>query len=101
MLENKDYEIIPSHEDEQAWNVRILTGNYTETVIKYGTVAFNKIKGHMSYDFFIVSTPDEKLTTNDSCFQDYAGAILENIMARGIEEGSVLAREIPNDKANR
>ena len=35
MKENVDYEIVPSYEDEQAWNVRILKGPYTQTVIKY------------------------------------------------------------------
>ena len=54
MKENVDYEIIPSYEDEQAWNVRILKGPYTQTVIKYGTVAFNKIKDNMSFNFHIV-----------------------------------------------
>ena len=41
LVENKDYEIIPDKGDEQAWNVRVLSGLYTETVLKYGVVKFN------------------------------------------------------------
>ena len=32
LTENKHYEIIPDKEDEKAWNVRILSGTFTETV---------------------------------------------------------------------
>ena len=42
LVENKDYEIIPDKGDEQAWNVRVLSGLYTETVLKYGVVKLAK-----------------------------------------------------------
>ena len=38
LKENKHYEIIPDKGDDQAWNVRILSGTFTETVLKYGVV---------------------------------------------------------------
>ena len=41
LKENKHYEIIPDKGDDQAWNVRILSGTFTETVLKYGVVKFN------------------------------------------------------------
>ena len=41
LTENKHYEIIPDKGDDQAWNVRILSGTFTETVLKYGVVKFN------------------------------------------------------------
>ena len=56
LVENKDYEIIPDKGDEQAWNVRVLSGLYTETVLKYGVVKFNG-KGkekYMSFNFDII-----------------------------------------------
>ena len=43
MEEGVNYEIIPDKVDEQAWNVRILTGPFTETVLKYGVIKFNEI----------------------------------------------------------
>ena len=97
MKENVDYEIIPSSEDEQAWNVRELKGPYTQTVLKYGTVAFNKVKDNMSFNFNIVYTPDTELTTEDYDLQDFAGHMLEKIIAAGIKEGSIATREIVDD----
>ena len=38
MKENVGYEIIPDKADDVAWNVRVLKGPYTETVLKFGTI---------------------------------------------------------------
>ena len=100
MKEKVDYEIIPDQADEQAWNVRILTGPYTETVIKYGTVKFNEIPKNMSFNFDIVSSPDESLSVDDIDLQDFVGLMLEKIMVKGIEEGSVITKEVENGKDN-
>ena len=102
LVENKDYEIIPDKGDEQAWNVRVLSGLYTETVLKYGVVKFNG-KGkekYMSFNFDIIYTPDTELTKESVELQDFAGLKLEQIMARGIEEGNVITRDIKENNAN-
>ena len=103
LVENKDYEIIPDKGDEQAWNVRVLSGLYTETVLKYGVVKFNG-KGkekYMSFNFDIIYTPDTELTKESVELQEFAGLMLEQIMARGIEEGNVITREVKDeDKSN-
>jgi len=102
LVENKDYEIIPDKGDEQAWNVRVLSGLYTETVLKYGVVKFNG-KGkekYMSFNFDIIYTPDTELTKESVELQEFAGLMLEKIMARGIEEGTVITREIKENNAN-
>ena len=99
LVENKDYEIIPDKGDEQAWNVRILSGTFTETVLKFGVVKFNG-KGkdkYMSFNFDIVYTPDTELTKDNVKLQEFAGIMLEQIMARGIEEGNVLTREVKDE----
>ena len=94
MLENVDYEIIPDKGDDQAWNVRVLTGQYTETVLKYGVVKFNEIPKNMTFNFEIVYSPDTELTIEDTNLQDFAGEMLEKIMAQGIKDGEVITREI-------
>ena len=102
LVENKDYEIIPDKGDEQAWNVRVLSGLYTETVLKYGVVKFNG-KGkekYMSFNFDIIYTPDTELTKESVELQEFAGLMLEQIMARGIEEGNVLTREVKDESNN-
>ena len=99
MKEGIDYQIIPDREDEQSWNVRILKGQYVETVLKYGTVRFNEIPKNMSFDFKIVYTPDTELKVSNVDLQEFAGYMLEKIMAQGIEEGSVITKEIKNGRS--
>ena len=102
LVENKDYEIIPDKGDEQAWNVRVLSGLYTETVLKYGVVKFNG-KGkekYMSFNFDIIYTPDTELTKESVELQEFAGLMLEKIMARGIEESTVITRDVKENNAN-
>ena len=78
MKENTDYEIIPDVNDDKSWNVRILTGAFTETVIKYGVVKFND--EDMRFNFDIISSPDNDLTTDDIDLQKHAGNMLEQII---------------------
>ena len=100
LKENKHYEIIPDKGDDQAWNVRILSGTFTETVLKYGVVKFNGKKKDMTFNFDIVYTPDTELTKESVELQDFAGLMLEQIMSRGIEEGNVITRDIKENNAN-
>ena len=100
LRENIDYEIIPDKGDDQSWNVRVLRGPYTETVLKYGTVKFNEIPKNMSFNFTIVYTPDTELKTTNESLQDFAGIMLEKIMAQGIKDGEVITREIKNANNN-
>ena len=99
LTEDKHYQIIPDKGDEQAWNVRILSGTFTETVLKYGVVKFNG-KGkdkYMSFNFEIVYTPDTELTKENLKLKEFAGILLEQVMARGIEESTVISREVKNE----
>jgi len=91
--EGVHYELIPSDENEQAWNVRILEGDFPETVIRYGAIGFNKIKDHMTFNFQVVSSPDPDLSSEVEELQIEAGNILEDIIAQGIADGSVMMKE--------
>ena len=92
MKENIDYEIIPDKADEQAWNVRVLRGPYTETVLKFGTIGFKE--KNMSFNFDIIYSPDSELKTEDVNLQTFAGDMLEKIIAQGIKDGDVITREL-------
>ncbi len=94
MEEGVHYEIIPDKADDQAWNVRMLAGPFTETVLKYGVIKFNEIPKNMSFNFSIVYSPDTELTVDDLRLQDSAGAVLEKIMENGMKDGSVVSKEI-------
>ena len=45
--ENVHYQLIPAEDTDnpQAWDIRILEGDYIETVIRFGNVALNEEKG--------------------------------------------------------
>jgi hypothetical protein len=96
LVEDRHYQIIPDKGDDQAWNVRLLSGPYTETVLKYGVVKFNGKgeKKYMSFNFDIVYSPDTELKKENIELQEFAGNLLEQVMARGIEEGNVITREV-------
>jgi hypothetical protein len=94
LIELKDYELIPAEGDDQAWAVRILTGNYVETVLQFQAISFNRVEeGVMSFNFEVVSSPDPELTVENIELQEYAGDLLQAIIRDGIESGSVIARE--------
>lgn len=94
LIELKDFELIPAEDDEQAWAVRILTGDYVETIIRYGSISFNEIdEGVMTFNFMIVSSPDPDLTVEDTNLQEYAGDLLQAIIRDGIESLSVMTKE--------
>ena len=55
MKENIDYELISPQDDphEQAWHIRILTGDYVETVLAFGNISLDGkedcLRGAVSY----------------------------------------------------
>tara|TARA_Y100001938_G_C7898102_1_gene333224 strand:+ start:197 stop:502 length:306 start_codon:yes stop_codon:yes gene_type:complete len=97
LQENKHYEIIPDKGDDQAWNVRILSGTFTETVLRYGVVKFNGKKKDMTFNFDIVYTPDTELNVSNKKLQEFAGIMLEQIMAQGIRDNEVITREVKDE----
>ena len=82
VTESKDYELIPLEDDVESWGVRILTGEFSETVIKYGNVGFEGEGGDMvmKFNFDIISTPDEDLEVETNIeLQELARDILFTI----------------------
>ena len=93
LVELKDYELIPAEEDEQAWAVRVLSGDYVETVLRFGTISMNRVEeGVLTFDFTVISSPDPKLSTEDESLQEYAGDLLQAIIRDGIESGSIITK---------
>ena len=80
--ESKDYDLIPLDDDTDAWGVRILTGQFTETVIKYGNIGFEGEGDDMvmKFNFDIISTPDDDLELESNTeLQELARNILFTI----------------------
>ena len=74
MKQNEDFELIPS-DDKDWWNVRILKGDYTETVIRFGSIAEVKDKDELNFSFEIVSSPIEGLVEDD-CTRKWSEMVL-------------------------
>jgi hypothetical protein len=90
-----DYELIPvdyvDHDD--AWDVRILRGAFTETVIRFGTIRFDGERDCLTFDFRVVTSPDPDLSSESEELQEFAADILEQIIERGATEGWIYATE--------
>jgi len=92
--EGEHYQIIPSSEEGDLWEVRILDGIFVETILRFGTISFNEIgEGVMKFNFDIVSSPDENLVTENEDLQLEVTKILESILENAINEGYITMRE--------
>ena len=90
MKEGLDYELVPVDESsKQAWDVRFITGDYTETVIRYGNIAFDGDDGCLHFNFVIQSTPDGDLDEDNADLQNFAADVLESILENAAEDGSL------------
>ena len=80
MKENIDYELIPCVAEDR-WNVRILTGNFVETVIQFGTLRPNIAEATLNWSMHIVEAPNDDVSRDDPAFQEVCGDILSTILA--------------------
>ena len=96
-VEGTDYELVPVGEssNEQAWHVRILTGDFVETVVVYGNIKFDGVDDILRYNFSIVYSPMEGLTSeNSSELQLQVTVILQNILEVAHSEGTLATKEV-------
>ena len=100
MVEGVDYELIPSNvaEIEQAWDVRVLRGDYIETVLRFGNIAFDGEKDCITFNFVVTSSPSGA-DEDDEYLQEHVGAILESILEEAAKAGSLVFGE-PNSEDN-
>jgi len=97
--EGIDYELTPAEdvENEQAWDVRILRGPFTETVIRFGNIALNETEGCLNFNFMIISTPDDSLTEDREDLQNFAADILESVLENAYTDGQLVENERTTD----
>lgn len=96
--ENVDYEFVPNEENAEHWNIRILTGNYSESVIAFGHIKLNDNtiddqSSEMSFNFDVISTPDTDLSVDDIDFQSYAGDMLISIIESSLQNHEAIIKE--------
>jgi hypothetical protein len=94
--EGIDYELIPAAVDnEQAWDVRFLRGDFVETVIRYGNVSFDGTEDCLKFNFLIISSPDPELKTTYVPLQEHAADVLEDILEKSYHNGTLQTAEMP------
>jgi hypothetical protein len=100
LKENINYELVPSDGDDDAWNVRILTGDYTETVFQFGAISINgedhdEDASEMTFNFDVISSPDNSLDPEtDIGLQNHVGDILLSILEKAIENNELVTKEV-------
>ena len=93
--EGVHYQMIPDLADEQAWNVRILEGPFSETVIRFDNVqagpAEDDSEGDplLHFNFTIQSSPDTDLTPDNVDLQTECGSILMAVIQNAITDRHV------------
>ena len=87
--EGVDYELIPDYVDEQSWNIRFLTGDFVETIVKFGNISADCKADAISFNFTVVESPDESLTPYNIELQNECGSVLMSVI-----EGAIAKKEI-------
>jgi hypothetical protein len=84
LKENEDYQLIPN--DNDGWDIRILQGDYVETVFNFGKIMVMEDEESLSFDFSVVSTPDPDLTSENEGLQNYVGSVLLSVITESLKE---------------
>lgn len=95
LSEGIHYELIPVEEvsNDQAWDLRILEGQFVETVIRFGNIRFNQEQDCLNFNFLVVSTPDPDATVENEDLQILAGQILNSVLEKAAAEDTLVTKE--------
>lgn len=77
MIENQDYELIPEGED--LWRIRLLETDFPETVFEFFALKLIE-DNQLSFNFKLISSPDESLTEDNVDLQQTVGMVLRSIL---------------------
>lgn len=92
MKQNEDYELIPG--EGENWDVRILTGEFVETVIAFQNLKVTDDGENLSFNFNVVSSPDPSLDAETNIdLQTTAGMILSNILEEAANTAAEKSKE--------
>lgn len=84
--------VIPETEDTTV-GIKLLTGQYTDTVYQYGKVKFNEEKDgaiYLQFVYNILETPhDKEFLETDMDFKNHIGDILVSIMSENLDKGII------------
>lgn len=92
LVENEDYELITHVDVKDAWAIRILKGEFVETVVQIDTVSLSD--ENLSFNFEVVETPDPVVARIDNeDLQEHVGELLISVIASGMEAGYIAGQD--------
>lgn len=90
MIEGIDYCFIYPKNDKETVQVKLLEGDYKDTIFKYGKVKFEEKNEQMyllfAYDVLESKVNKPKILEKDDKFKNYIGDLLVEIMSSNIEQ---------------
>lgn len=85
-VEGTNFTLLADPGVEDTWLIRIETGDFIETQIRYNSVRFDEQNLMMHFNFDLVYTPDSDLKAEDAELQKAAAGILHSILLRMLDE---------------
>ena len=94
--EGTDFNIIPVEGYEAGWDVRILTGEYVETTLRYGNIRMDGTSKdpEMKFDFKVTYSPINELNSDNGDLQIFAGDVLLSILSRAMKEDALVIEDV-------
>ena len=90
MIEGLDYCFIYPKDNNEAVHIKLMEGEYKDTVFKYGKVKFEEKDGQMyllfAYDVLESPVDKPKKMEKNEKFKNYLGDLLVEIMGSNIEQ---------------
>jgi hypothetical protein len=83
LKENEDYELIPG--EGENWDVRLLEGPFPETVVAFNQLKVSDDEEYLSFNFDLVSSPDEELTEENVDLQQHLADVLNAILVNATQ----------------
>tara|TARA_R110000868_G_scaffold170370_3_gene405624 strand:- start:1667 stop:1951 length:285 start_codon:yes stop_codon:yes gene_type:complete len=81
--ENVDFEMVPG--EGENWDIRILTGEFVETVINFNKIHVSDDEEYLNFNFEIVTSPDPELSSDtNKDLQNYVSMVLSNILENAV-----------------
>jgi hypothetical protein len=99
MSEGVDYELTPCDqvENDQAWDIRVLRGEFVESVLRFGNISFNEENDCLNFNFLVISSPNSSATEENEALQIFAGDILQSVLEDAIANDALLTKERDED----
>ena len=99
MSEGVDYELTPCDqvEKDQAWDIRVLRGEFVESVLRFGNISFNEENDCLNFNFLVISSPNSSATEENEALQIFAGDILQSVLEDAIANDALLTKERDED----